>query len=196
VTIREIRQVGDPILRTPSDPVRQFDKRLRALADDMFQTMYDAPGVGLAANQIGVALRLFVYDCGPAEGDEDGPEQIGIVCNPRIIMLGQVGFDGTELAGTGSNGARPSALTEPDWADGDEGCLSVRGLAFRTPRWSAATVSGVDVFGDPLTVRGTGLLARCLQHETDHLDGRLYLDRLLGEQKALARKALADSGRP
>ncbi|HEV7208390.1 MAG TPA: peptide deformylase [Mycobacteriales bacterium] len=185
MTIREIRQVGDPVLRTPTDPVRQFDKRLRQLAEDMFETMYDAPGVGLAANQIGVALRLFVYDCGPAGEDEDGPEQIGLFCNPRVTMLGGVAL----------SGAAPVELPAPDWADGDEGCLSVRGLQFVTPRWSTATVTGVNVFGEPITVTGEGLLARCLQHETDHLDGKLYLDRLVGEQKALARKALAELSR-
>lgn len=176
MTIREIRQVGDPVLRTPTEPVRDFDRQLHKLIDDMFDTMYDAPGVGLAANQIGVGLRVFVYDCGPAE--EGGPDQIGIVCNPVLTELG------------GLPAADPDRLGPPDWAD-EEGCLSVKGLHFVTPRWSTATVAGVDAHGEPVTVTGSGLLARCLQHETDHLDGRLYLDRLVGEHKAQARRALA-----
>jgi peptide deformylase len=179
VTIRPIRQVGDPVLRTPTDPVREFDDRLRHLVADMFETMYDAPGVGLAANQIGVSLRLFVYDCGVDDDHQDVPgsgERIGVVCNPRITLLG---------------GRDPRDPGPPDWVDGDEGCLSVLGLAYATPRWSQATVEGFDEFGKPVTVEGTGLLARCLQHETDHLDGKLYLDRLVGEERAEARRALA-----
>ncbi len=180
MTIRPIRQVGDPVLRTRGDEVRSFDAALRQLVDDMFETMYDAPGVGLAANQIGVGLRLFVYDCGAeenADGEQgDGPVRKGVVCNPLL----------TELGG------RPAADPgEPDWTDGDEGCLSVVGLQYVTPRWSTATVTGLDLAGAPVTVRGSGLLARCLQHETDHLDGRLYLDRLVGDAKAAARRALS-----
>jgi peptide deformylase len=180
VTIRPIRQVGDPVLRTRTDEVTVFDDALQQLVVDMFDTMYDAPGVGLAANQIGVGLRLFVYDCGPEEDADgepgDGPVRKGVLCNPRI----------TELGG------RPATDPgEPDWTDGDEGCLSVRGLQFETPRWSSATAVGVDEYGQPVTIRGSGLLARALQHETDHLDGRLYLDRLVGDQKAAARRALS-----
>jgi peptide deformylase len=180
VTIRPIRQVGDPVLRTPTEDVKVFDDVLLTLVDDMFETMYDAPGVGLAANQIGIGLRLFVYDCGPADGPDgqpgDGPVQKGVLCNPRI----------TELGG------RPATdAGVPDWTDDDEGCLSVKGLQFETPRWSTATATGLDQHGHPVTIRGAGLLARCLQHETDHLDGKLYLDRLVGEAKAAARKALS-----
>lgn len=174
MTIRAIRQVGDPILRTPAEPVRHFDATLRQLTEDMFETMYDAPGVGLAANQIGVGLRVFVYDCGPDA--EDGPPRKGVVCNPRVTMLG----------------GRPATDPgEPDWHDGDEGCLSVVGLSYLTPRWSSATVVGVDVTGAPLEITGHDLVARCLQHETDHLDGKLYLDRLAGTERAAARRALS-----
>lgn len=179
MTIRPIRQVGDPVLRTPTDPVRVFDDRLEHLVADMFDTMYDAPGVGLAANQIGVSLRLFVYDIGVDDDHQDQPGsgiRRGVVCNPRITMLG---------------GRDPHDPGPPDWVDGDEGCLSVVGLSFATPRWSQATVEGVDVHGEPLTIDGTGLMARLIQHETDHLDGKLYIDRLVGEQRAEARRALA-----
>jgi peptide deformylase len=179
VTIRPIRQVGDPVLRTPTDMVTRFDDALQQLVADMFDTMYDAPGVGLAANQIGVSLRMFVYDCGPDDDHQEDVgtgDRIGVICNPRVIELG---------------GKPAEEATEPDWHDGEEGCLSVVGLGFDTPRWSQATVEGFDSHGQPVTVSGTGLLARCLQHETDHLDGKLYLDRLVGEEKAAARKALA-----
>ena len=173
MTVREIRQVGDPVLRTPTDPVTAFDAKLRALVADMFDTMYEAAGVGLAANQIGVGLRLFIYDCGP---DDAGIARIGTVVNPEVLELG---------------GHPPLEASEPDWTDDEEGCLSVRGLSFVTPRYSTAVVHGVDADGDPVTVRGEGLLARCLQHETDHLDGHLYLDRLVGATRAKARRALA-----
>jgi peptide deformylase len=180
VTIRPIRQVGDPVLRTRTDEVTAFGDALTPLVLDMFETMYDAPGVGLAANQVGVGLRLFVYDCGPDDGPDgepgDGPARKGVLCNPRLTELG---------------GRPPTDAGEPDWTDDDEGCLSVRGLQFATPRWSTATVVGRDENGDAVTVSGSGLLARCLQHETDHLDGRLYLDRLVGEAKAAARRALS-----
>ncbi|HEY5335562.1 MAG TPA: peptide deformylase [Mycobacteriales bacterium] len=180
MTIRPIRQVGDPVLRTPTEDVRVFDDVLHQLVADMFETMYDAPGVGLAANQIGVGLRLFVYDCGPADGPDgepgDGPRRKGVVCNSHIADLG---------------GRPPAEAGNPDWTDDEEGCLSVRGLQFETPRWSTTTCVGVDEHGEPITIHGEGLLARCLQHETDHLDGKLYLDRLVGEAKAAARKALS-----
>ena len=180
MTIRPIRQVGDPVLRTPTEEIKVFDAVLRDLVEDMFETMYDAPGVGLAANQIGIGVRLFVYDCGPEEGPDgepgDGPPRKGVLANPYITELG---------------GVVASEAGRPDWTDGEEGCLSVRGLQFETPRWSTATCVGVDEHGRPVTVTGEGLLARCLQHEADHLDGKLYLDRLVGDAKSAARKALS-----
>jgi peptide deformylase len=179
MTIRPIRQVGDPVLRTRTEPIAVFDDVLAQLVEDMFDTMYDAPGVGLAANQVGVGLRVFVYDCGPEDGPDggpgDGPARKGAFCNPVVTELG--GLPATDPG-------------QPDWTDDDEGCLSVKGLQFETPRWSSATVHGLDIHGEPVTIHGTGLLARCLQHETDHLDGKLYLDRLVGEAKAAARRAL------
>lgn len=180
MTIRPIRQVGDPVLRTRAEDVQVFDDVLRQLVDDMFETMYDAPGVGLAANQVGISLRLFVYDCGPEDGPDgepgDGLRRKGVLVNPHLTELG------------GQPAADPG---QPDWTDDEEGCLSVKGLQFDTPRWSTATVVGLDVRGEPVTVRGAGLLARCLQHEADHLDGKLYLDRLVGDAKATARRALS-----
>lgn len=159
VTVRPIRQIGDPVLRTPSDQVTVFDDKLRELIRDLEETV-DAPGrAGLAAPQIGVGLRAFSYNI-------DG--QIGHLINPRVTYR--------------------SEQTQLD----DEGCLSVSGLWFPTVRAAEAVAEGVDVDGAPRTVRGTGLMARCLQHEIDHLDGRLYLDRLTGDTKRAAYRALAD----
>ncbi len=158
VTVRAIRLVGDPVLRTPADPVRDFDDKLRALVTDLEDTV-DAPGhAGLAAPQIGVGLRVFAYNIGG---------KVGHLVNPRLVER--------------------SAETETE----DEGCLSMPGLWFPTLRASYAVAEGFDQYGEPLTLSGDGLMARCLQHEIDHLDGRLYLDRLTGETKRAAYRALA-----
>lgn len=148
-----IRTVGDPVLRTRTKHVDQVDDRLRALVGDMFETMYEAPGVGLAGNQVGVELALTVIDCA------------GVRCvliNPEIVYL--------------------SEETETD----DEGCLSVPGFHFPTPRASTATVRALNEFGEEVELTGTGLLARCFQHEVDHLNGKLYLDRLPGKERRRA----------
>lgn len=158
MSVRAIRQIGDPILRTPADPVTTFDEKLRALVTDLEDTV-DAPGhAGVAAPQIGVGLRVFSYNV-------DGT--IGHLVNPRLVER--------------------SEETEAD----DEGCLSVPGLWFPTLRSTYAVAEGLDQHGEPLTLSGYGLMARCLQHEIDHLDGRLYLDRLTGETKRAAYRALA-----
>lgn len=160
MTIRPIRVFGDPVLRTRCDPVTSFDADLRKLVDDMFETMYDAIGVGLAANQIGVSLRLFVYDVG------DGLK--GVVANPEIELSTEEQTD-------------------------TEGCLSVPGLAYERRRALHATVTGLDLNGEPVTVSGSDLLARCFQHETDHLNGEIYVDKLeRGERKA-AMKAIREA---
>ncbi|TDD22326.1 peptide deformylase [Actinomadura sp. KC06] len=157
--VRPITLVGTPVLHRPCRPVEDFDAALKDLVDDMLASMYEAEGVGLAANQIGVDLRVFVYDC----PDEDGERRRGAVVNPVLELL---------------------ALENRRLDDGDEGCLSVPGPHARLARPDRATVHGYDVRGTAITVEGTGLLARCLQHETDHLEGRLYIDRL----SARARK--------
>ncbi|MEV4840022.1 peptide deformylase [Nonomuraea sp. NPDC049486] len=156
--VRPIVRVGDPVLHAPCEPVTRFDDALRALVDDMFASMYAADGVGLAANQIGVPLRVFVYDC----PDDDGVRHRGVVVNPAL-----------ELPGVGER--RLDA--------GEEGCLSVPGQYAPLPRSDRATVHGSDAEGRPVTVEGTGMLARCLQHETDHLDGHLYIDRLPAKRR-------------
>ncbi|MGG5751375.1 peptide deformylase [Zafaria sp. Z1313] len=156
-----IRIVGDPVLRTPAEEVTEFGPGLARLVGDMLETMDDVDGAGLAAPQIGVALRVFTYRIG---------EERGYVVNPVLEVSDE--------------------LQEP----GGEGCLSVPGLGYTTPRRRWARVTGVDVDGAPVVVEGEGLLARCLQHETDHLDGRLYIDRLTGGDKKDALRRIRTSG--
>jgi peptide deformylase len=145
VTVLPIRTLGDPVLRERTTAVEAFDDALRRLADDMVETMHAAPGVGLAANQVGVRLACFVYD------DRDG--HAGFVANPELSDL-------------------------QDEETIDEGCLSVPGPYHPTSRALKVRLRGFDLEGGPLDLRAEGLLARIFQHETDHLDGKLYLDRL------------------
>lgn len=166
--VRPIVYVGDPVLHAPCEPVKEFDDELRALVDDMFASMYAAEGVGLAANQIGVPLRVFVYDC----PDEDGVRHKGVVVNP-VLELPEVG--------------------ERRLDPGEEGCLSVPGQYAPLPRADRAKVHGFDADGRPVTVEGTGMLARCLQHETDHLDGHLYIDRLPAKRRKRVLAAYEES---
>ena len=163
-TARPVRLLGDPVLRTECDPVRTFDTALERLVDDMFVTMYEENGAGLAANQIGVGLRVFVYDC----EDDKGRRHVGHVVNPRLVSTGG------------------ESLVAP------EGCLSVPGLRFDTPRAAHAVAEGVDVKGRPVRVEGTGYFARCLQHECGHLDGRVYIDVLSGDVRREAMRAIRD----
>jgi len=171
VAVRPIRIVGDPVLSTPTRRVREVDDELRTLVADMFDTMAAAHGVGLAANQVGVDLRVFVYDC----PDEKADRARGVVVNPVI-----------------ETSARPEGMPDPE--DDDEGCLSVPAEQFPTGRAEWARVTGTDLDGAPVVVEGTGFLARCLQHETDHLDGVLYLERLVGRYQRAARKAVKRNG--
>lgn len=161
-TVRPIRVLGDPVLRTGCDPVRSFDDRLKRLIDDMFASMYAAEGVGLAANQIGVSQRVFVYDC----PDDQGRRHVGHVVNPVLVAK-----DGETVTG-------------------EEGCLSVPGLYFPTPRSGHAVVEGVDLTGKPVRAEGTGNFARCLQHETYHLDGKVYIDVLSGDTRREALRTI------
>ncbi|RAY16836.1 peptide deformylase [Actinomadura craniellae] len=150
---RPITLVGTPVLHRPCRPVERFDADLARLTEDMFASMYAAQGVGLAANQIGVDLRVFVYDC-PDAGDTYVK---GVIVNPTLEL---------------------PAGPDRELDDSEEGCLSVPGARAAVPRPDRARCHGFDLTGAPVTVTGTGLLARCLQHETDHLDGRLYVDHL------------------
>jgi peptide deformylase len=167
VTVHAIRIAGDPVLHNPTREVASFDDELRTLTDDMFETMYAAEGVGLAANQIGVDLRVFVYDC----PDDEGNRHKGLVVNPTL--------ETSEV---------PESMPDPD--DDWEGCLSAPGESFPTGRASWAKVTGFDLDGQPIEVEGTDYFARCLQHETDHLDGYIYLDRLVGRHSREAKRML------
>jgi len=166
-SVRRITVVGEEVLARPCREVTEFGTpELSALIDDMFTTMYVAEGVGLAANQVDVDLRLFVYDC----TDEGGERHVGHICNPVLEEL-------------------PSA--ERKLVEVPEGCLSVPGPYTELARPDRATVHGQDKDGNPVTVSGTGYFARCLQHETDHLHGQLYLDRVSKRtRKRLLREML------
>ncbi|MBH1937645.1 peptide deformylase [Streptomyces sp. AV19] len=153
-SVRRITVVGEEVLSRPCREVTEFGTpELSALIDDMFLTMHVADGAGLAANQVGVDLRLFVYDC----PDDDGIRHVGHIVNPVL-----------DLPDPGSRRL----------VDDSEGCLSVPGATMDVPRTDRAVVRGFDKDGHPLVIEGTGYFARCLQHESDHLVGHTYLDRL------------------
>jgi peptide deformylase len=157
--IKPIRHFGDPVLVTPASQVIDFDKELRLLVKDLTETMLDAPGAGLAAPQIGVPLRVFVWDV-------DGA--LGHLINPSLDL-------------------------SVEMQDGDEGCLSFPELVYPTPRSLRAVAKGFNMHGEPIVVEGTELLARALQHETDHLDGILFIDRLSTEDRKSAMKEIRES---
>ena len=159
MSIKEIRHFGDPVLVTPASEVIDFDKELRKLVKDLTETMLDAPGAGLAAPQIGVPLRVFVWDV---------DEAIGHLINPTLDLSDEM-------------------------QEGDEGCLSFPELVYPTPRAFRAVAKGFNMHGEPVTVEGTELLARALQHETDHLNGILFIDRLSDEDRKIAMKEIRES---
>ena len=156
---RPIRLLGDPVLRTPADPVTDFDAELRTLVADLNDTMLDAPGAGLAAPQLGVGLRVFVWHV-------DG--ELGHLVNPDLDL---------------------SADTEVE----EEGCLSLPGILADTPRAARVVARGWSMHGEPVTVEGSAMLARAIQHETDHLDGILFIDRLDRPARKLALKAIREA---
>ena len=158
MTVRPIRLFGDPVLRTPADPVTFFDAGLRALVADLEDTVREPGRAGVAAPQIGVSLRVFSYNV-------DGV--VGHMVNPVL----------SDFAGTQDDGE-------------EEACLSLPGLAFVTRRAMSVVATGHDQYGEPLVIAGTGFLARALQHETDHLDGRLYIDTLTGDVRRQALREL------
>ena len=159
MAIQQIRLFGDPVLRTPAEPVVDFDRELRQLVRDLEETMLDAPGAGLAAPQIGVGLRVFTYHV-------DGV--LGHLVNP-LLDLSQ------------------------ECQEGDEGCLSYPDLTFETRRAMHVVARGQNMHGEPVVIEGSDFLARALQHETDHLDGVLFIDRLDRAQRKLAMKAIRDA---
>jgi peptide deformylase len=168
-TARRVTEIGEPVLHTPAAPVTEFGTpELAALIDDMFASMDVAEGVGLAAPQIGVGLQVFVYDL----TDDDDDRHVGHIINPVLTT---------------------DASAEPETRD--EGCLSVPGAFEPLERPGAATVTGVDMNGRPLTLTAHGYLARCFIHETQHLQGTLYWDHLAPDlqQDALRQR---DENRP
>ncbi|MEO8106117.1 MAG: peptide deformylase [Actinomycetes bacterium] len=159
MSVQEIRLFGDPVLRMPAQPVVDFDKELRTLVKDLTETMLDAPGLGLAAPQIGVSLRVFTYDV---------DDEVGHLINPVLDLTDDEQF-------------------------GEEGCLSLPGLTFDCRRAHGVVAKGFNMHGDLVVIEGTELLARCVQHETDHLDGVLFIDRLDPDQRKAALKAIREA---
>jgi peptide deformylase len=159
MSIQQIRLFGDPVLRTPAIEVVDFDKELRTLVSDLQDTMLAAPGVGLAAPQIGVSLRVFAYHV---------DDILGHLINPSLDLSG-----------------------DPESCE--EGCLSFPGVYFDTPRAPRVVAKGMNMFGEPVVLEGTELLARCIQHETDHLDGVLFIDRMDRAQRKQAMKAIREA---
>jgi peptide deformylase len=155
----EIRRIGDPVLRARATEVTDVNGALAKLAEDMLTTMYDAPGLGLAAPQVGVQKRLFVYDV-----EESGPQ---VIVNPEIRE------------------------TSGEWAY-EEGCLSIPGLAFELIRPKEVHLVGYDLDGNELSIEADEILARCFQHELDHLDGVLFLERLSDEDRKAAMRIVRE----
>lgn len=155
MTYREIRVIGDPVLRTPCEWITDIDDSVKSLVEDLLENVDEEGRAGLAAPQIGVGLRAFSWNI-------DG--EIGYVLNPKLVEV-----------------------SKDEFQNGDEGCLSVPGLWFPTERAWYARVEGIDLDGKKVVVEGEELMGRCLQHETDHLEGMLYLDRL---DRATRKKAL------
>ena len=154
--IRPILRYGAGVLHAPAEPVGEITSDIQQLVDDMIQTMYAAPGIGLAATQVGVGLRIFVCDISGGRS----PTDLLTFINPEFVER-----DGMQLE--------------------EEGCLSVPGFNATVARPSRAIVKGLNRAGESQTIEGAGLLARCFQHEMDHLDGTLFVDRLRGLQKDL-----------
>jgi len=160
VAVREIRLFGDPVLKTQSSEIQEFDDGVRALVTDLLDTTALPGRAGVAAPQIGVNLRAFSYNVNG---------ETGYLLNPKITAL---------------SGQQKLV---------DEGCLSVPGLWHKTPRYEHATAVGVDLDGNQVEIKGSGVLAQALQHECDHLDGLIYLDRLESDERKRAMRALRET---
>jgi peptide deformylase len=158
VSVRPIRLIGDPVLRTTCDQVTRFDDALARLVTDLIDTVQEPGRAGLAANQIGSSLAVFSYNL-------DG--KLGYVINPVLAEM------------TGEQ-------------EGPEACLSIPGISAIRRRAERAVVTGVDLRGEPVTVAGRGEMARCLQHETDHLHGEFYIDKLDGTERAVVMRRLRE----
>ena len=169
--IREIVITGEPVLHRPAGPVNHIGDDIRELVDDMFGTMELAPGVGLAAPQVGVDLAIFVYDW----VDEDDVQHRGVAINPTLML-------------------DPLAVTPLDEDEEIEGCLSVPGERFPLRRSDRVTLTATDLNGNDYTIAASGWLARIFQHEYDHLLGIVYTDRLVEPYFSDSRDAIADAG--
>lgn len=161
MALLDIVKYGDPVLETPGDPVTEFDDKLKKLVEDMFQTMYSARGVGLAAPQVGVSKRLFVMDC---SGGEDPSARIALI-NPVVLRV-----EGEQT--------------------GEEGCLSFPGIYFPVKRDFRAVVRAHDVNGEEFEYDGLELEARCVLHETDHCDGIVFIDRTTTLKRELVKRKI------
>ena len=162
MAIRDIRMIGDPILRTPCEEITTIDDHVKMLVEDLLEGVDMEGRAGLAANQIGVGLRAFSWNI-------DG--EVGYILNPRIVEL-----------------------SKDEYQDGDEGCLSVPDLFFPTERAWYARAEGIDLDGKPVVVEGEELMGRCIQHECDHLDGKIYIDRLDRKNRKEAMRAIRKMG--
>lgn len=154
MTVLPIRLFGDPVLSTRASEVTEYNDSLRTLVADMTETMKHAGGVGLAANQVGVLRRVFVFDCSHVPGGLSGH-----VINPVWEPEGE------------------------EKEEGIEGCLSIPDISLSIPRYRSVRLRGTDMEGNPLAITASGLLARCIQHETDHLDGVLYLKHAQAQER-------------
>lgn len=161
MTLRDIRVVPDPVLRTVCDPITSITPAIESLVQDLLDTVDDPGRAGLSANQIGVSLRAFSYNL---EG------KLGYILNPKILEL-----DGEQY--------------------GDEGCLSVPGLWYKTRRAEYAKAEGIDLKGNRVVIEGHGIMGRMIQHECDHLDGHVYLDRLEKDQRREAMRKMREAAR-
>ena len=159
MSIQPIRLFGDPVLTTPATPVTTFDKELRTLVADLTDTMLEAPGAGLAAPQIGVSLRVFVWHV---------DDELGHLINPTLDLSDEM-------------------------QDGQEGCLSFPDVYYDTPRALRVVARGMNMHGEPVTIEGSEYLARAIQHETDHLDGILFIDRMPSDSRKSAMKEIRES---
>ncbi|MEO7421096.1 MAG: peptide deformylase [Ornithinibacter sp.] len=171
MAIRPVVITGEPVLHRRAQPVEVIDDEVRDLVADMFETMDAARGVGLAAPQVGVGLRIFTWQL----GNEDGIPPRGVVINPFLS-------------------ASKPVVGDPDPDEEVEGCLSVPGESFPLRRGESAVLTGQDLAGHDLRYEATGWFARMLQHEYDHLNGFLYVDRLQGKWARRAKKTVKANG--
>ncbi|MBA2341509.1 MAG: peptide deformylase [Pyrinomonadaceae bacterium] len=161
MSLLKIIKYPDPVLETEAEPVTEFDEGLRKLVEDMFETMYAAPGVGLAAPQVGISKRVFVMDC---SGGRD-PEQKIAMINPQVMMK-----EGEQT--------------------GEEGCLSFPGIYFPVTRAMRAVVRAQDIDGEEFEVDGMELTARCMLHENDHLEGVLFIERTSPLKREMVKRRI------